>query len=117
MRNWIIPDFQRSLTKQPAEEGVLKCDFSERLIPYFGQLVSAEFSAEKWDIEDPDTKTDGSDIFAAGTSGTIDAPYLTHANIEIAEGDAGYDYKITCLAETATGEKLERDFIVRVREQ
>lgn len=116
MRNWIVPEFQRSVTKQPSEEIMAICDFSDRILPYFGKLVSATFSAVKWPILDPDNKSDGSDLFADGTSGLIEFPYLTHAKIKVHEGDVDHDYHITCLAVNDTGESVERDFIVRVRE-
>lgn len=116
MRNWIVPEFQRSETKQPAEEVMATLDFSDKVLPYFGKLVSAAFSAVKWPILDPDNKSAGDDLFADGTSGLIEMPYLTHAKIKVHAGDVDHDYHITCLAVNDSGETIERDFIIRVRE-
>jgi len=117
MKNWIVPEFQRSLSKQPYEEVKISCDFSDKLPAYFGRLTSATFSAVKWAISDPDTKSAGDDIFAQNPVGLIEAPYLTHAKIEVAGGDLDHDYHVTCRAETEDGQKLEKDFVIRVREQ
>lgn len=116
MKNWIVPEFQRSLTKQPSEEVKIDCDFTDRIPAYLGKLVSATFAAEKWPISDPDTKSDGSDIFADGAVPLIEAPYLMHARIMIDAGDVDHDYHITCVANTDDGQKLEKDFFVRIRE-
>ena len=115
MKNWIVPEFQRSITKQPSEEVRISCDFSDKVLPYFGRLTSASFSAVKWPISNPDQKSDGSSIIN-GSSIQIAAPYSTQARVIVAGGTAGYDYKVTCAAQTEDGQKFETDFIVRVKE-
>jgi hypothetical protein len=115
MKNWIVPEFQRSITKQPSEEVRISCDFSDKVVPYFGKLTSATFSARKWPLSDPDSKTDGSDILRV-PSVQIVAPYLTQARIIVAGGDAEHDYQVTCAALTADGQRFEQEFFVRVKE-
>jgi hypothetical protein len=115
MKNWIVPEFQRSIVKHPSEEVRISCDFSDKVLPYFGKLTSATFSAEKWPLSDPAQKTDGSEIFQEGTI-QIQAPYQTHARVIVAGGVAEHDYQVTCIAETEDGQTFEQDFFVRVKE-
>lgn len=115
MKNWIVPEFQRSITKQPSEDVKISCDFSDKVLPYFGKITSATFVAEKWHTDSPDVKTDGSDILQQ-SSVSIEAPYLTQAKIIITGGDVEHDYHIQCLADTEDGQKFEQDFFVRVKE-
>lgn len=115
MKNWIVPEFQRSITKQPSEEVRISCDFSDKVIPYFGKLTSATFSAKKWPLSNPDNKTDGTEILRE-TSVQIAAPYLTQARIIVAGGQAEHDYQVTCAAVTEDGQRFEQEFFVRVKE-
>jgi hypothetical protein len=115
MKNWIVPEFQRSLIKQPSEEVRIACDFSDKVLPYFGRIVTASFSAEKWNIAHPSEKEDGDDILQQASI-QIEAPYSTQARITIVGGDVEHDYHIKCLAETEDGQTFEQDFFVRVKE-
>lgn len=115
MKNWIVPEFQRSITKQPGEEVRISCDFSDKVVPYFGKLISATFSARKWPLSDPDNKTNGGEILRS-SSVQIVAPYLTQARIVVAGGQAEHDYQVTCTAETEDGQRFEQEFFVRVKE-
>lgn len=114
MKNWIVPQFQRSLTKRPSEEVKIACDFSEKLLPYFGKINSADFSAEKWLVSDPDLKLPGDEILER-SSIEIEAPYLTQAKILVAGGEVNYDYHVTCVAHTDDGQIFEQDFFVRIK--
>lgn len=115
MKNWIVPEFQRSIIKHPSEEVRIACDFSDKVLPYFGKLVSASFSAEKWPLSNPQQKTDGNAILQSGST-QIQAPYQTQAKVIVAGGVAEHDYHITCVAETEDGQTFEQDFFVRVKE-
>lgn len=103
------------MVKHPSEEVRISCDFSDKVLPYFGKLTSANFSAIKWPLSSPDNKTDGSDILLA-ESNRIQAPYQTHARVIVAGGSPDHDYRITCLATTEDGQTFEQDFFVRVKE-
>lgn len=116
MKNWIVPEFQRSLTKNPAEDILVECDFSGKILPYFGRLVSATFTAVKWDISTPDVKVDGSDIFEVDGTAIITAPYLTHATVKVHAGDVDHDYHLTCLGVDDQDEDIVQDFYIRVRQ-
>lgn len=115
MKNWIVPEFQRSLTKQPSEEVRISCDFSDKVVPYFGKLTSATFTARKWPLSNPVNKTEGREILR-DSSVQIVAPYLTQARIIVAGGEAEHDYQVTCTAVTEDGQTFEQEFFVRVKE-
>lgn len=115
MKNWIVPEFQRSIIKHTLEEVRIACDFSDKVTPYFGRITSASFSAKKWQLSDPSAKSDGSDILK-GESIQIEEPYQTQAKVVLVGGDAEHDYQITCIAETEDGQKFQQDFFVRVKE-
>jgi hypothetical protein len=115
MSRYIVPEFRRCLSKQPFEEIECEADFSSRLPAYFGELASATFIAEKWPISNPTAKVDGNDIFV-DADGVIEAPHVNRAKVMLKGGDVNFDYHVTCRAVTAEGEKLERDFYVRIRE-
>lgn len=85
------------------------------MLPYFGALTQANFSAVKWPISNPTQKTGGNELIN-GSSIQIAAPYSTQARVIVAGGNAGFDYQVTCVAETEDGQKFETDFIVRVKE-
>jgi hypothetical protein len=115
MKNWIVPEFQRSMIKRPSEEIRISCDFSDKVLPYFGKLTSATFSAEKWPLSNPSDKSDGSELLSS-ESVEVQAPYETQAKIIVVGGVAEHDYHVTCVAETDDGQIFEQDFFVRVKE-
>lgn len=90
--------------KQPAEERFLDINLSADLLP--GDAVSGSTVSVACISDAPD-----------GTLlATVTAVSVTSVRLFVTGGTNGKDYKVTVLTETAMGEKLEDEVIVRVRE-
>lgn len=111
-----LSELQRSIEKQPSEERVVLLDFSDVIANYFGVINSAGLTATKWHKLTPQNVASGDEILTAN-QGDINPPYLNKVVVHLQGGDIDFDYHVTCKAETAEGERLEKDFYVKVRER
>lgn len=112
---------RRQLVKQPYEVVPLDISFgyysdAEHLPVGATELTVVTASAVKWHRQDPQNKSVATSEILESATGSILNPNKTRGRIQIKGGTSNYDYQITVKLEFDNGAKLEKEYLVRVRE-